>query len=137
MAVTQMERAGKVIRGLKIGGQCLPAGDLVRTVWPQAVGVRIASHTRPVALHDGCLVVEVEDAIWRSQLETMSGQILGRLREIAGAASVRALEFRLGVPRRAPQRAVSARAARDEADAIEDPILRRLYKTSRKKATGA
>ena len=136
MADTQMERAGKVIRGLKIGGESLPAEDLVRAAWPQAVGPRIASHTRPVTLHESRLVVEVEDLVWQSQLRTMSGQILGRLKEIAGGDSVRLIEFRLGVPRRMPQRAEAARATGDEADGIENPDLRRLYKASRKRSAG-
>ena len=136
MAVTQMERAGKVIRGLKLGGDCLSAEDLVRAAWPQAVGARIARHTRPVALEERRLVVEVEDAIWKSQLETMRGQILERLKDVAGSENVRGIEFRQGVPRRLPQRAETARTARDEADGIENPILRRLYKASRKKASG-
>lgn len=136
MADTQMERAGKVIRGLKIAGECLSAEDLVRAAWPQAVGPRIASHTRPVAFHESRLVVEVQDLVWQSQLRTMSGQILGRLTEIAGAGKVRGIEFRLGVPRRMPQRAGQARATPDEADGIEDPVLRRLYKASRRRSAG-
>lgn len=131
-----MDRAGKLIRGMKIGGESVPAEELVRAAWPQAVGARIASHTRPVALQDWRLVVEVEDATWKSQLETMSGQILPRLREIAGKDAVRSIEFRLGVPRRMPQRAEQARATKDEADDIADPILRQLYRTSRRKSAG-
>jgi predicted nucleic acid-binding Zn ribbon protein len=136
MADTQMDRAGKLLRGLKIGGECLPAEESVRAAWPLAVGARIAAQTRPVKFAEGRLVVEVQDAVWQSQLQTMSGQILGRLKELAGAASVGSLEFRLGVPRRMPQRAGQARATRDEADGIADPILRRLYKASRKRAAG-
>jgi predicted nucleic acid-binding Zn ribbon protein len=131
-----MERAGKVIRGLKIAGECLSTEDLVRAAWPQAVGPRIASHTRPVALRESKLVVEVEDLTWQSQLTTMSAQILPRLKEMVGADSVRSIEFRLGVPRRMPQRAGQARAARDEADGIEDPIFRRLYRASKKRSAG-
>jgi predicted nucleic acid-binding Zn ribbon protein len=136
MADTQMERAGKFIRGMKIAGECLPAEDLARAAWPQAVGRRIAAHTRPVAFHESRLVVEVEDLVWQSQLRTMSGQILARLKEIAGGDCVRVIEFRLGVPRRMPQRAGEARATRDEADGIEDPVLRRLYKASRRRSAG-
>jgi predicted nucleic acid-binding Zn ribbon protein len=136
MADTRMERAGKVIRGLKIAGERLPAEELVRAAWPQAVGPRIAAHTRPVALQDSRLVVEVGDLLWQSQLTTMSGQILAKLKEMAGAESVTSIEFRLGVPRRMPQRAGQARATRDEAEGIEDPIFRRLYRASKKRSAG-
>jgi predicted nucleic acid-binding Zn ribbon protein len=134
-----MDRAGKLLRGLKIGGDSVSAEDLARAAWPQAVGPRIARHTRAVALRETAgqgqrLIVEVEDAVWKSQLEAMSAQILPRLREIAGRENVRSVEFRLGLPRRLPQRAASARPAADEADGIADPVLRRLYKASRKKS---
>jgi predicted nucleic acid-binding Zn ribbon protein len=135
-----MDRAGKFIRGLKLGADSLSSEELVRAAWPYAVGSRIAAHARPVSvrrLENGPqLVVEVEDDVWQSQLETMTGQILPRLREIAGRENVESIEFRLGVPRRMPQRAGQSRSVPDEADGIADPILRRVYKTSRKRAVG-
>ncbi len=134
---TQMDRAGKLIRGLKLGAGTLGAEDLVRAAWPHAVGARIAAHTRPVSLRQlengHQLVVEVEDEVWRRQLETMMKQILSRLWEVAGRDSVHSIEFRLGVPRRMPQRAGTSRIT-DEAEGIEDPIMRRLYRASRKRA---
>jgi predicted nucleic acid-binding Zn ribbon protein len=136
MADTQMDRAGKLLRGLKIGGESLSAEESVRAAWPLAVGARIAAHTRPVEFVEGRLVVEVQDAVWQSQLQTLSSQILGRLKDFAGAASVRSLDLRLGVPRRMPQRAGEVRATRDEADGIADPGLRRIYRASRKRAAG-
>jgi predicted nucleic acid-binding Zn ribbon protein len=135
-----MDRAGKLIRGLKLAAGTLSSEDLVRAAWPHAVGARIAAHARAVELREPAegprLVVEVEDAVWRSQLETMTGQILARVQEIAGRESVRSIEFRLGVPRRMPQRAEQARSVPDEADGIQDPLMRRLYKASRKRAVG-
>lgn len=135
-----MDRAGKLIRGLRLGAAALSPEELLRAVWPHAIGPRIAAHTRLLSIRrtdkGAQLVVEVEDAVWRSQLETMSGQILARLREIAGVESVHSVEFRLGVPRRQPQRAEHPRSVPDEADRIEDPILRRVYRASRKAAAG-
>jgi predicted nucleic acid-binding Zn ribbon protein len=130
-----MERAGKLIRGLKSPGGCVSDEALVRAAWPQAVGPKIAAHTRPVALVSSRLIVEVEDAIWQRQLEAVCGQILPRLGKLAGRESVAAIEFRIGIPRRAPQRAEKAHAESDEADGIADPVLRRLYKTARKRST--
>lgn len=136
-----MDRAGKLIRGLKLGAETLPPEDLVRAAWPHAVGARISAHTRPVSLRQleigrHQLVIEVEDEIWRRQLETMMTQILSRLWEVAGRESVHSIEFRLGVPRRMPQRAGKSRSTEDEAEGIEDPIMRRLYRVSRKRAVG-
>jgi predicted nucleic acid-binding Zn ribbon protein len=133
-----MDRAGKLIRNLKLPAGCLNPEELVRAAWPLAVGPRISAHTRAVALQDGRLIVEVEDVIWQRQLQTLASQILARLVEIAGAENVAAIEFRRGIPRREPQRAESLRQAgrADEADAIPNPILRRLYKESRRRAAG-
>ncbi|HOK45950.1 MAG TPA: DUF721 domain-containing protein [Bryobacteraceae bacterium] len=135
-----MDRAGKLIRGLRLGAASLSPEELLRAVWPYAIGRRIAAHARLVSItrteKGAHLVVEVEDAVWRSQLETLSGQILARLQEIAGEESAGSIEFRLGVPRRQPQRAEHPRSVPDEADRIEDPVLRRVYRASRKAAAG-
>ena len=131
-----MQRAGKLIRGLKLGGEGLSPADCARAAWPHAVGARIAVHARAVECRDSLLIVEVEDAIWRHQLYTMRSQILRRLADVAGKDCVRSIEFRIGVPRRAPQRAQSLLASPDEADGIADPILRRNYRASRKKFAG-
>jgi predicted nucleic acid-binding Zn ribbon protein len=125
-----MERAGNVMRALNLQGGVSPE-DLARAAWPQAVGKRIAAHTRAVQFRDGCLVVEVEDSVWLQHLRTLAGHILGSLQRIAGRETVARIEFRPGVPRREPQRAGHVRAAQDEADGIQDPVLRRLYKASR------
>ncbi len=125
-----MDRAGNVLRKLGLGGADA-AEELARTAWPRAVGKRIAAHTRPVAFSDGCLTIEVEDAVWLEHLRTMRRQILPRVQAITGKETVKALDFRRGIPRREPQRAEEPRPQRDEADGIADPVLRRVYKASR------
>jgi hypothetical protein len=129
-----MERAGKLIRKLKLPASAVSAEDMARAAWPLAVGKRIASQTRAAGLVRERLVVEVEDAIWQRQLWTLRGQILAKLSEILGAGAVGALEFRVTIPRRLPQREEKAAAPADEAAGIQDPVLRRLYKIDRKKA---
>jgi predicted nucleic acid-binding Zn ribbon protein len=112
-------------------GACVSAEELARAAWPQAVGKRIAARTRPVSFADGCLTIEVEDSVWLQHLRTMRSHILPRLQELTGKDAVKAIDFRPGVPRREPQRAVGNRAQTDEADNIQDPILRKVYKSSR------
>jgi hypothetical protein len=85
------------------------------------------------------LVVEVEDNVWQRQLFALSGQILRNLEKALGGGLVEDLEFKVVPRRREPQRAVrSAPAATplfdDEADRIADPVLRVIYRASRKKA---
>src|SRR5271157_4288913 len=126
-----MDRAGNVMRSLNLQGGVVSPGDLARAAWPQAVGKRIAAHARVVGFRDGCLVVEVEDPVWLQHLRTLASQLLGCLRRVAGSDVVARIEFRPGVPRREPQRSGRLRGTLDEADDIQDPILRRLYKASR------
>lgn len=131
-----MERASKFIRGLGFSGESISAGELAAGVWPEAVGKKIAAHTRVAKLVRTRLVVEVEDAIWQRQLFALNYQILKNLEKSLGRGLVEDVEFRI-VPRRrdaqrAPKPAPSAGA--DEADAIADPVLRGIYRASRKKA---
>jgi hypothetical protein len=135
-----MERAARLIKSNKLSRQVFSDEDLMRAIWPQAVGKPIAAHTVGLKLVRNTLVVEVEDAIWQKQLFPLSGQILSRLRKIAATDAVDQIEFRVATPRRQPRRAeaprpVSADQSADEADAIPDPVLQKLYRLSRKKAS--
>jgi hypothetical protein len=139
-----MERAARLIKKNKFSREIFSDDDLARAIWPQAVGKAIAAHTCSLKLVRKTLVVEVEDAIWQRQLHMLSAQILHRLGKISGNTDVEQIEFRIATPRRQPQRAESPRTAAqpsepavcDEADAIQDPVLKRVYRLSRKKATG-
>lgn len=140
----------------------------MRSAWRAAVGKIISRHTSRVRLVRTTLVVDVEDAIWQRQLNSLRRQILDQVRKVTGNTALESLEFRIAVPRRQPQRALSAneavapaqgesfltqplpnvaRAARDgqstlwssgpdadEADRIQDPVLKKVYRLSRRKA---
>lgn len=131
-----MERASKLIAGWRLPGGTLSTEELVCAAWPQAVGRKIAAHTRAARMVRGRLVVEVEDQTWRRQLFTLSRQILGNLERALGGGLVDDLEFRVVPRRREAQRATQAVPgwAADEAEAISDPVLRGIYRASRKKA---
>ena len=64
-----MERASKLIRGLRLSGEVITPEQLAFAAWPEAVGKKIASHTRAAKLVRNRLVVEVEDAIWQQEQE--------------------------------------------------------------------
>ena len=138
-----MERAGRLIKNKKVSRELFSLEDLVRAAWPTAVGKSIAGHTSRLKLVRDKLVVEVEDAIWQRQLHTLSRQILDRLSKATGTSEIANLEFRIGVPRREPQRSqvrgsslfASDGCPGDEADAIQDAVLQKVYRLSRKKAT--
>ncbi len=131
-----MERASKLIRGLRLPGGTMSPEELACAAWPAAVGKRIASHTRAVRLVRERLVVEVEDRTWQSQLFTLNRFILRNLEKHLGGGLVGDLEFRVVPRRRDPQRAAQSMPGlfADEANAIEDPVLRSIYRAARKKA---
>ncbi len=138
-----MERAAHLIQRNKLSKKVFSEEDLTRAVWPAAVGKAIAAHTSRLTLVRDTLVVEVEDAIWQKQLFTLRGQILGRLHRVTGSSTlVQDVEFRIALKRREPQRAETRQSpatqtllSNDEADSIQDAVLKKVYRLSRKKAT--
>jgi predicted nucleic acid-binding Zn ribbon protein len=108
--------------------------DLARAAWPAAVGKRIAAYCERMFLDGNTLTVEVEDGVWQTQLTTLAPQILNKLDDVLGPGVVNNVRFRVAIQRRPVERAARAHPS-DEADLIADPVLRRVYKSARKKAT--
>lgn len=139
--VLGMERAARLINKSKLSRSVLSDDDLARAVWPAAVGKTIASHTVRVKIVRTTLVVEMEDAMWQKQLYPLASQILHRLRTVTGSSDIQDIEFRAAIARRQPQRAESREGGAvqpvhtDEADHIQDPVLKRVYRMSRKRAS--
>jgi hypothetical protein len=141
-----MERAARVVNSSKITGKILTDDELARAVWPAAVGKIIAAHTSRLRVVRNTLVVEVADATWQKQLFGLSRQILDRVQRASGSQVISEIEFRVGIPRREPQRADGSRSPLasvsnqatnpvDEAEEIRDAVLKKVYRLSRKKAT--
>jgi predicted nucleic acid-binding Zn ribbon protein len=137
-----MERAARVVNSSKNASKILADEDLARAVWPAAVGKVIAGHTGRMRMVRSTLVVEVADAMWQKQLFGLSRQILDRVQNATGSKVITDIEFRIGIPRREPQRADGSRnplfeslPSSDEADQIRDPVLKKVYRLSRKRAT--
>lgn len=131
-----MERASKLIRGLKLPLDTLSGEELACAVWAQAVGKTIARHTRAARVVRTRLIVEVEDVTWRRNLNSLSNRIIWNLEQILGKGLVDALEFRVVPRRREPQRATEVMPGlfADESNAIADPVMRGIYRASRKRA---
>jgi hypothetical protein len=131
-----MERASKLIRGLRLPGGTLSGEELACAVWPQAVGKKIADHTRAARLVRTRLVIEVEDVTWQRQLNALSRHIVSNLAKILGKEMVDDVEFRVVPRRREPQRAAAAIPGlfADDSDAIADPVMRSIYRAARNKA---
>lgn len=69
---------------------------LLRALWPGAVGEELARRTELVGLERGVLRVKVPDLRWQRTLLRMRGEILGRLRRVAGQAAPGGLAFATG-----------------------------------------
>jgi hypothetical protein len=109
---------------------------LLRAAWPTAVGEELARRTRLVALDAGVLRVMVKDIGWQRNLLRMRGDILARLRSVAGRAAPRTLGFVTGdVPMPEPQAPPQApappmappAAVADAAHSISDEALRAAF----------
>jgi predicted nucleic acid-binding Zn ribbon protein len=130
-----MERASKLIQGLRLPSEMITAEEVACAAWANAVGKKIAVHTRAVRMVRTRLIVEVEDIVWQRQLFALTRQILGNLEKNLGAGMVDDLEFRVVPRRRGPQRAAEVMpVSQDEAANIADPVLRSIYRAARLKA---
>lgn len=134
-----MNQAGRIIAGMK-GSEAIASPERIACgAWKRAVGKRLANRTKALKLVRDRLVVEVEDEIWRDSLWKLRFQILRNIEKEIGHEIVTDLTFVIAPPRREPQRETGsplpALAAPDEADAIADPGLRRVYRNSRRRLT--
>lgn len=134
-----MERAGGLLARSKTARRCLTAEELAVAAWPSAVGAKAARHTRAVALKGRALIVEAGDELWLRNLELLNGHILANLRHLLGEAAPDRIQYRLSVPRRPvrseiPEHEFRLAAPADDAARIEDPVLRRVYLKSKRKA---
>jgi predicted nucleic acid-binding Zn ribbon protein len=74
-----------------------PAADTVTALfsgWSELVGEQLASHTKPLSLRDGTLVVAVDDPAWASQLRWLEGDLTKQLGAALGEP-VKAIEVRV------------------------------------------
>lgn len=73
---------GKVLRRMKVSDETTAIGLFAG--WRGIVGDAIADHVVPKRLEKRCLVVEVDDPAWATQLKFLESQLLTTLRERAG-----------------------------------------------------
>lgn len=128
-----MERASKVLGKLNLPQGAVDPEIMVCAAWAGAVGKKVAAHTRASRLVRAHLIVEVEDSVWQRQLFVLRSQIRRKIDESIGAGIVEDIEFRVAPRRLGPLRAQHSTAAMDDADGIADPVLRNIYKASRKR----
>jgi hypothetical protein len=67
----------------------------IRELWPQIVGAELARNSEPVQLHGRTLVVRVEDAVWKSQLETLRALMIRAVNNQWGCVLIERIQIRL------------------------------------------
>jgi predicted nucleic acid-binding Zn ribbon protein len=70
--------------------------ELVRSTWKELAGDFIASHTEPVSVRKGHLVLRVTQPAMRFHLEQMKPMLLTRLRAQLGEQRIISVKFTLG-----------------------------------------
>jgi predicted nucleic acid-binding Zn ribbon protein len=70
--------------------------ELVRSTWKELAGDFIASHTEPVSVRNGHLVLRVTQPAMRFHLEQMKPMLLTRIREQLGEKRIKSVKFTLG-----------------------------------------
>ena len=66
---------------------------MAMTLWPQAVGAKIAAVATPVRIRDGILFVRVASSAWRNELIFHKGTILAKLNNLIGKAVIEDIRF--------------------------------------------
>lgn len=129
-----MEPAFKVMNRSLPLEKLEPTTQRLQRSWKRAVGDRIAAHSRVILVRESVVVVTVDDAVWKRQLDQMRSLLRDRLRETSGVATIEEIEFKVSPGRRMPKAETGPLFSGDEADRIVDPTLRKIYKSSRRKA---
>ena len=93
-----MEKIGKILNsitetlGLK---KKLDEGKAI-LLWEEAVGDKIAKHTRPIKIQGSKLFVEVSGSSWRNELNFLKTDIIRKLNSMAGKVVVEDIIFVAG-----------------------------------------
>lgn len=113
-----MERAGEIL-GRVVDRLKQPDATFawLASAWPTVVGPGLAAHTRPVRFIGDCLELSADGQAWQRQLETMQGELCGRINQAWGGRLIREVKFVAAQP--GPQR------IRHEADNEYRPFIRR------------
>ena len=87
------EALDRVVRSL--GGPSAGALTTLFERWPEIVGERLAAHATPVSLHDGTLVVAVEETGWATRLRFLEADLRRRVADASPGTEIDRLEIRV------------------------------------------
>jgi len=69
--------------------------QVVCAAWNRVVGEAVSAHTVPLRLYEKRLIVITSDSTWKTQLETMSREIILAVNRLLGAEIVTFIEYRV------------------------------------------
>jgi len=127
-----VERAGKTLwNALRRLADPEKPLDLLRAVWPLIVGVRLATHTAPIAWEEGRLEIAVREPEWQKQLGAMTGELSHKINQWWGQRVVREValvrgsvstprEWELAKPRQRPASASKENSKEPLASILKD-----------------
>ena len=91
------ESIGALLKNVVSGlGKKRLTQDQIRRAWKDALGKRAASHTLPVALKKGSLVVNVDSSAWLYELTLERRVILKKLDSGIKGNKIKGIRFRIG-----------------------------------------
>jgi predicted nucleic acid-binding Zn ribbon protein len=127
-----MEQASRILARSNGLSKILDQEQVACRAWAGVVGKKVARSSRAVNLVRGLLTVEVDDDGWKKDLTFLKKDIIGQLAGALGEDVVQDIYFKVIPPRFAPQRQ-TGRTLFDDAEAITDPGLRRIYRQSKRR----
>jgi hypothetical protein len=71
-----------------------PADEAVMLAWPLVCGKEVAARTQALSFANGNLIVEVQDATWRNQLQAFTGRYINGYEGLLGKV-VQSIQFRI------------------------------------------
>jgi len=71
-----------------------PAEEAVLLAWPLVCGKEVAARSQAVSFHDGNLIVEVPDPVWRKQLQSFTARYVSGYEGLLGPV-VRSVQFKI------------------------------------------
>ncbi len=74
-----------------------PAEEAVILAWPLVCGKEVAARTQAVSFSEGSLTVAVQDATWRSQLQSFTPRYISGYEGLLGAI-VKTVRFEIKQP---------------------------------------
>lgn len=93
-----MEQAGGGLEKIMVGAlRCVPRGEAPLLAWPLVCGSVVAERTQAVEFSDAALRVEVPDAGWKRELQSLAPRYVALLNRYTGQKTER-IEFVLPGP---------------------------------------